>query len=621
MRTHQVLITTLGSYLLVACGGSGGDGSTQTLGNFSITGTAATGAAISIGRVEARCKNGLGSTTTNYDGTFTVDISNGSLPCILKAIDPISKLQLHSVIEDGKSKANISPLTELVAANVLGDSPERVFANFISDTQVKISSDRIASSVAKVQAATAAIGSDADVTGIDFMKGTLRAKTELAEGDATDKKIDSLMAMLAAADKKVSDLTNLFKVSTSTNEVVSGLSSIVGDSVYSLANCPNARSGDVWVFGIIGGAPLAYTADFKNMRLTKKITNSSFEINQVFDSSGRTIPCAYSSTIGGVNYEYRTSDGGLSIANSPSGGILIIPAQRNHQLNDVSFAGTYPAMAFIRGKTTNLRFALPILFEIDSNGKLTGYSCNLSKPIPDCSSSVENNDKEEVTCIASQVGTYSCSSATTGLNATAALYVTGSQVTMLMSVTNMNVGNSSYEGMIVMTKASKVSLPSVGMITPAGATWNIASNNSSISTSSSSTISTSYSFESSVTAINLANNSFTSKTIIPVRTSSVGTSNNSFSSTAVASEQTILISEHYLDTPAIGLTYSKNNTSTSVAFTSTSGRPIASTSSARTPETYDSLQLKSPSGWSVSAHKMVGSTDYSNMSASIRVVR
>jgi hypothetical protein len=613
LRTHQVLITTLASYLLVACGGSGGGGSTQTLGNFSITGTAATGAAISIGRVEARCKNGLGSTTTNYDGTFTVDISKGSLPCILKAIDPISKLQLHSVIEDGESKANISPLTELVAANVLGDSPEKVFANFISDTQVKISSDRIANSVAKVQAATAAIGSDADITGIDFMKGTFRAKTELAEGDATDKKIDALMAMLAAADKKVSDLTNLFKVSTSTNEVVSGLPSIVRNSVYSLANCPNARSGDVWVFGIIGGAPLAYTADFKNMRLTKKITNSSFEIKQVFDSSGRTIPCAYSSTIGGVHYEYRTSDGGLTIAYSPSGGVLIIPAQKNHQLNDASFAGTYPAMAFIRGKTTNLRFALPIRFEIDSNGKLTGYSCNLSKPIPDCSSSVDNNDKEEVTCIASQEGTYSCSSATTGLNATAALYVTGSQVTVLMSVTNMNVGNSSYEGMIVMTKASKVSLPSVGMITPAGATWNIASNNS--------TISTSYSFESSVTAINLTNNSFTSKTIIPVRTSSVGTSNNSFASTAVATEQTILISEHYLDTPAIGLTYSKNNTSTSVAFTSPSGRPIASTSSTRTLESYDSLQLKSPSGWSVSAHKMVGSTDYSNMSASIRVVR
>lgn len=225
-QAQSILLLNLATCLLVACGGGGGS-SSATLGNLSITGTAATGAAISNGTVEARCKNGSGTATTNYDGTFTVDVSNGSLPCILKAVDSVSNLQLHSVVEEGASKANISPLTELVSANLLGDSPSNAFANFTSDAQGKISSAGILNSVTKIQAATAAIGSDADMTGIDLMKGTLRAATELAAGDATDKKIDALMATLAAADKKVSDLTNLLKTATSSNEAASGLLSVV----------------------------------------------------------------------------------------------------------------------------------------------------------------------------------------------------------------------------------------------------------------------------------------------------------------------------------------------------------------------------------------------------------
>lgn len=566
-QTNKILIITFVLSLLVACGG-GGNSSTPKLANFSITGTAATGSAISNGEVEVRCKHSLGTATTQYDGTFTVEVSNGSLPCILKATDPVSNLQLHSVIEEGASKANISPITELLSANLLGDSPGNVFANFTSDAQIKISAAGIANSFAKIQAATAAIGSDADIAGLDVMKGTLVAATELAAGNSADKKIDALMATLAAADKKLSDLTGLLKAATSTNEAASGLLSVVGNSVYSLANCPNARSGDVWVFGIIGGAPLAYTADFKNMRLTKKSTSAIYTINPVLDNSNQIIPCAFSSTISGVNYEYRISDGGLIIAYTPAGGMLIIPAQKSHKLTDLSFAGTYPAMAFIRSKNSSLRFALPIRFELDANGNLTGYSCDLSKAIPDCLTAVDTSAKDELSCIANADGTYSCTSATTGLQATAALYLTGSQATMLMSITNMNVGNSSYEGMIVMTKAGKVTLPSVGMSTPAGSTWNI--------TASGSTITTSYSYKTMVTAISAAKNSFSSTTTVP-----------GFDA---------VTSEHYLDAPAKGFIYSETSVS-------------------------KAIQLRSPSGWSVAANKNAGDTYYSNWHASIRTSR
>lgn len=225
-------------------------------------------------------------------------------------------------------------------------------------------------------------------------------------------------------------------------------------------------------------------------------------------------------------------------------------------------------MAFIRAKTSNLRFALPIRFELDSQGKLTGYFCDLSKAIPDCLTAVNASDKDEINCVANADGTYSCSSATTGLQATAALYLTGSQATMLMSITNMNIANSSYEGMIVMTKAGKASLPSVGMSSPAGATWNI--------WSSGSTVTTSYSYETTVSATNASNNSFSTTSAIPGYES--------------------VTSTHYLDAPAKGFIYSENNVS-------------------------KAIQLRSPSGWSVAANKMVGATNYSSWSASIRMSR
>ena len=83
-----------------------------------------------------------------------------------------------------------------------GDTPSAAFASFNSTVHGKITAANISSAVTRVQAATAAIGSDADMTGVDIMKGSLTAATESSGGDANDKKIDALMAALTAADKK-----------------------------------------------------------------------------------------------------------------------------------------------------------------------------------------------------------------------------------------------------------------------------------------------------------------------------------------------------------------------------------------------------------------------------------
>lgn len=561
-RLRNLLISLAIACINASCGGGGG-GSSAFNSNFSISGTAATGAAISNGAVEAKCKSGAGTATTNYDGTFIINITSGSLPCILKATDPVSNLTLHSVIENGATTTNISPATELVTAHLLGNTPALVFADFTNSAQEKISAANIATAVGTFQSATTALGTEADMTGIDVMKGSLAAATELAPGNSADKKIDALMSALAAADKKVSDLADLMKSATSATDAIAGLRTVVGNSVDSLPSCPNARSGEVWVFGIVGGAPLAYAVDFKNMRLTKQSTNTTYTVTQVLDSKNNVVPCAFTSTIGGVTYEYRISDGGLIVAYTPTGGILIIPAQKNHKLTDASFAGTYPAMAFIKSKTSTTRFALPIRFEMDTNGALTGYACDLAKALPDCLTTVEDN-KDNISCVANADGTFSCSSASSGFQATAAIYVTGSQATLLMSITNMNINNIAYAGMVVMTKAGRMSLPSVGISSKAGSTWTIGSSGSNVYIVESS--------ETRVTAVNTAKNSFSS---------------------SVTNDYGTYIGEHYLDVPARGFIYSEYETS-------------------------KGIQLRSPSGWAVGASKPTTQTYYSDWSASIR---
>ena len=562
----RVFISTILAVLLTACGGGGGSGS-PVANDFSISGTAATGTAISSGTVEAKCKSGTGTATTNYDGTFTIDISSGSLPCMLKATDPVSNLTLHSVVETGATITNISPATELVTANLFGNTPALVFADFTNSVQEKITTTNIATAVATFQAATTVLGTEADMTGIDVMKGSLSAATELAPGNPADKKIDALMSALAAADKKISDLTSLMKSATSSADAVSGLRSVVGSAVDSLPSCPNARSGEVWVFGIVVGPPLAYTADFKNMRLTKQSTNTTYTITQLLDSNNNVVPCAFTSTIGGVTYEYRISDGGLIVAYTPTSGILIIPAQKNHKLTDASFAGSYPAMAFIKSKTSSSHFALPIRFEMNAVGTLTGYSCDLDKALPDCLNAVNDTNKDTVSCVANADGTFSCSSASSGFQATAATYVTGSQVTLLMSITNMNINNNSYAGVVVMTKAGQMSLPSVGVSSKAGSTWAISSSGTNVYASESS--------ETKVTAVNATKNSFSS---------------------SVTNRYGTYISEHYLDAPAKGFIYSEYDTS-------------------------KGIQLRSPSGWAVSASKPTSDAYYSYWGASIRMSR
>jgi hypothetical protein len=565
------LMLSISLLALAACGGGGGGGSSSA--DLTLSGVAATGAAISGGTVEVKCKTGTGTATTNSDGSYTVTITSGVGPCILKAVDPITNTTLYSFVEAGSTSANINPITQLVVANVLSDDPANSFTAFSDAVSSKITSINIASGVTTVSAATATLGTDGDMSGVDFMKGKMTAATGDTAGDSTDKKIDALMAALASSDKKIADLTAQLKSATTSNDAAAKMTTLVENAKYSLPSCPYARSGNVWIMDMVGLAPIGFKLDFNdpsNMKITNLASNSVSAINVKLDSSSNTIPCAFTSIVNGGLVEYRISEGGIGVwiqASSNDFG-LIIPQQKFNSLTDKSFVGSFPTMAFVQKKTSPYtRNAVAMNFVVNSSGVMKSYGCDLSKSLPDCLTEVSDSSPSTTTCIPISNGTLDCTS-TDGMNTTAILYTSGNQTTMFMAVTNMNIGSAQYGGLIVMTKAASMSLPTVGTVTAAGSAW--------------------------YAGVNPGASQFTSGTTSQQKVETVTPSTNSYTTSSTGSST---IYTRYINTPAAGFAYAK------------------------TASGVKGVGIGSPTGWSLAIIEAPPGQTYDGWAAYIRAKR
>ncbi|HEY9657228.1 MAG TPA: hypothetical protein V6C65_02105, partial [Allocoleopsis sp.] len=110
MKNSSLVLSTLVSAVVVACGG-GSSGLTGGSGSVAVAGTAATGLAIPNQLVTVTCQGASGTGTTASDGTFSVTVKGGSLPCALELTT--NGQTLRSVVAGSGSSvtANITPLT------------------------------------------------------------------------------------------------------------------------------------------------------------------------------------------------------------------------------------------------------------------------------------------------------------------------------------------------------------------------------------------------------------------------------------------------------------------------------------------------------------------------------
>jgi hypothetical protein len=195
------------SLLLAACGGgsSGSAGSSTTpsvAASLTLTGVVAQGAAIANTSVSAKCASGTGSATTASDGRYTLTVSSGTLPCVLEAAN--GSTPLHSVATGSGSSATaqITPLTELLVAQLTGQTP----ATYYSSTTT-LASDVTSS---KVSAAQAAVIATLSAAGLSTSALSELVTGSLSAGSNTgyDGVLEALQTTLNATGTSLSTLTS-----------------------------------------------------------------------------------------------------------------------------------------------------------------------------------------------------------------------------------------------------------------------------------------------------------------------------------------------------------------------------------------------------------------------------
>ena len=176
----------IGSVVLLGCGGS-----SDSL--LTVSGTAATGMAMSGASISVKCVNGQSNTsTTATDGSYSI-MASGAFPCMVEASDATHKL--HSVANGSgrTATANVTPLTEQMVASLSSDSVDTaaLFAAFGAGSAATVASDKLAAAQTQVLANLAANG--VNTSGLkDLIGDKLVAKTATQSGNAMDLALDAV---------------------------------------------------------------------------------------------------------------------------------------------------------------------------------------------------------------------------------------------------------------------------------------------------------------------------------------------------------------------------------------------------------------------------------------------
>jgi hypothetical protein len=150
-RLWRPLTTTALSLWLLGCGGGGGDSTPPPPpASITLSGVAATGLPL-IGTVTLKDARGVTrSTAIGVNGSYAIDTSGLTAPLVLRAEGSVSgqRYVIHSATSSADTSAtlNITPLTDLIVANVAGQVAQRYFdnGNFAGLTRAEIDTESAA---------------------------------------------------------------------------------------------------------------------------------------------------------------------------------------------------------------------------------------------------------------------------------------------------------------------------------------------------------------------------------------------------------------------------------------------------------------------------------------------
>ena len=430
--------------LLAACGGGGG-GSTP----LSISGTAATGAALADASVQIKCASGTGTATTAANGSFSVVIPGAALPCVLEATGGTTKL--HSLIESGAGstvKANITPLSELLLARLAGAAPATLFETFDAAAQAKLTASALGAARTSL---IAGLDGVVDLNNVDPLKDTL------VIGNPLDQLLDTLAATLLLAQTTLQDLALAVATSGATTSPVSALLKPAA------ATCAALRSGTYRAIFAYDRVDLSvepesfvFTIDAQTLTGTDPFEPGGFALTPVDNA-----PCKFTAPgdFGPDSDTILVAKSGMQVVRSLSNigqprTRFVIPEQ-TVPLSEL--VGTWNYLEYWPDDNTQVYAPFSGTFTIDDGGRFAAVTeCT---GLDNCASS----DEEPSTLVAEPSGGFSIAGGTEGTRVFAFKTASGK---LALFIINPTIG-----GVTVATKQAALSLPEVGRITN---TWDFA---------------------------------------------------------------------------------------------------------------------------------------------------
>jgi hypothetical protein len=395
MRLHTLSMALASAGLLVACGGDSSTSATQTPSTptpISLSGVVAKGAALAGATITAKCATGTGTATSNSDGSYTLNIADGALPCVLEAegTGADAGLVLHSVAA-GSTTANITPLTELLVAQLSGQDP----ATFMDS--VSASSLSTAVTTTTVGTAQTAVLETLTAAGVDtsaitnVVSSPLVAAVDGTGGNSYDLVLDALADTLAAAGTTLTELTTTV-ASTAAGEAAGGTAPVPESSSplpadlllrAKASNCDSLRSTNYRLIKLTSSADATDTSAFtamETMTIDAAALTATFGPDDVMSLTAAG-DCRYTLPEGEaavspagvmvVRHMVGADDDTVGTADRGANRMMIgLPIQQGHQVGDL--AGTWNFIGMDRETT-----AIPSggSLTISAGGVISGGRC------------------------------------------------------------------------------------------------------------------------------------------------------------------------------------------------------------------------------------------------------
>lgn len=314
-RATLALASTL---ILSACGGDGGGGSSPPPpppgSTLTLTGVVSVGPAVASAPVQITCATGTASATTDADGTYSAGISSGVLPCVLRATTSTGSL-LHSVAAGtgAAATANITPLTELVTANVAGGNPDTLYTTFDATAQAKVTTTTITTSIA---ATASGLAGSVDLTGANPLTDAIAVSVGSTSGNAANQQITQLDNAITVAQTTLAAVTNaIAPISIGDPPILHGLAA-------QATSCASLRSGTYRVLdpssSVEDPSSEALRVNIDAVALTATDTGSDNDTDSKQFTAVPGAPCSFTFAAEFGTATVLVSTGGMIVMRNPS---------------------------------------------------------------------------------------------------------------------------------------------------------------------------------------------------------------------------------------------------------------------------------------------------------------